>query len=181
MALLKDKLFIGKEDFLDYKDISNNIDEEGFFNAIRESQLVELSPIIGEELYLLLQNDFTEATKVFSTATYSNLFYGEDYTYEGKAIRWRGLQPILVYYAYARLLNNAQLALTRQGPVTFTTEDDVSEATTQAQIKTKVIEARAMAKRYEEDLTKYMDTNRAFFTTWENNDKTNQPYQFIKL
>ena len=87
---------------------------------------------------------------------------------------------MLTLYAYARMLANLQLAVTRSGPVTFT-EADVSDPTVQAQIKTKTIDARAMAVKYQEEVTRYLESNRSTYPEWTNLHVKNKTFQFIKL
>lgn len=178
---MKDKLFISKEDILEIKDVSAQLDQDNFEQAIRESQIVELVSMIGDELFLLLQNDFNVETSTFGTEKYEHLFDGVDYTVRGKQIRYRGLKPVLAYYAYARLLNNAQMSLTRSGAVNFMTEADVSESTQQAQIKTKIIEARAMAQRLEEDAYNFMLNNRSDYLQYDGDRDNNKPFELFKL
>ena len=181
MALLLDKLFIDETAFADYRDISEHSDIDRVNESIREAQVSDLIPFLGEELYLLLQNDFTPPS-TFATNKFDLLFNGEDYTNRGKDIRYHGLQPMLTMFTYARYLNNLQLYVSRGGPVTYT-EADVSDPTVQPQIKTKIIDARAMAVRYEQEAIAYLEEKRIpDFPTWtRGNVEDNKTWKFIKV
>lgn len=178
---MADKLFIDKTAFEQYKDVSEHLDADMVNAIIGETQLTDLIGVIGAPLYKLLQDDFT-APGTWATPKYEELFNGATYVPQGQSyeVIYHGLQPMLTLYAYARMLNNLQLQVTRTGPVTYM-EGDISESSTQAQIKTKVIEARAVAVRYEEEVTEYLRTNKADFPEWRDMHTQNKAFQFIKI
>jgi hypothetical protein len=181
MALLVDKLFITKDAFDKYRDVSEHLDADRADASILEAQISDLIQLTGAPLYSLLQTDFT-APSTWATTKYEKLFNGTLYTPVGEKyeIRYHGLQPMLSLFAYSRFLGLAQLNLTRTGPVVYT-EVDVSEAPTQAQIKTKVIDARAMAVRYQEECITYLESNSSDFPEWSNPYIKNKAFNFIKL
>jgi len=178
---MTDKLFITKEAFDEYKDVSEHLDIERTNSAILEAQIGDLIAFIGAPLYKLMQDDFT-APDTWGTAKYGELFNGVSYKPQGELyeVIFHGLKPSLTYFAYARLLNNLQLNVTRSGPVTYM-EADVSDSSTQAQIKTKVIDARALAVRYQEEALKYLETNRQSFPEWSNPHQGNLAFKFTKI
>ena len=180
MTLVTDKIFLKLADFDDYKDLSTNFDLKNYKMAVREAQVVELTDFLGRELYLIMQDDYDATDDTFGTAKYSTLWFGEDYDSQGKTVRFHGLQPAVALYAWARMLNSAQLKLTRSGAVTFG-DEDVSEAAAQAQIKTKVIEARSMAVRYMEEAKTYLSDNKSDYTEWNNNGSENNSIFLEKL
>ena len=152
-----DKLFLVNADFQDYKDLSENFDDGRLNQSIRESQVDEMRAFLGDELYLIMQTDFTEPD-TWATIKYEELFEGKDYTYNDKLIRFYGVKPALVLYAYSRLLDLGNLNLTRQGAVQFI-EDEVSEPTEQPQIMTKVRSAKAQGLVYLADAKKFLESN----------------------
>ena len=180
MAPLLDKLFIDKTAFETYRDVSEHMDNDQMNASIREAQITDLVDFLGAELYLILQEDFTEPD-TWTTPLYGELFNGIDYDYKGKQIRMHGIQPMLTLYAYARMLDNLQLGVTRLGPVTWT-EAEVSDPTSQAQIKTKVIGARAMAQRYRDEIETYL-SNSTDFPEWIGRSASNkkQPFYWKKI
>lgn len=178
---MTDKLFIDKSAFDEYKDVSEHLDTERTNSAILEAQIGDLIAFIGEPLYKLMQDDFT-APATWATQKYNDLFNGVSYKPQGGKyeVIYHGLKPALTYFAYARLLNNLQLNVTRSGPVTYM-EPDVSDSSTQPQIKTKVIDARALAVRYQEEATKFLETKRQDYPEWSNPHQGNVAFKFIKL
>lgn len=181
MAVVSDKLFITLSDFDKYRDVSEQLDEERANASILEAQISDLIQFTQEGLYNRLQVDFT-APATWATTKYENLFNGIKYLPQGEKfdIIYHGLQPMLTLFAYARYLDNAQMSVSRIGPVTYI-EEDVSDAPTQAQIKTKVIGARAMAVRYQEEAVKFIETNSTDYPEWLNPHIKNKTFNFIKL
>ncbi len=179
MPVLEDKLFIDKTAFGSYKDISEHMDDDLMDAYIREAQVVDLQAFLGPQLYLLLQDDFT-FPDTWLTPKYDDLFNGVDYAYRGKVRRQHGLQPMLTLFAYARMLDNLQMSVTRIGPVTYTSAD-TSEPPTQAQIKTKVISSRAMAVKYGEEVELFLSSNRSDYPEWEDKQRRNKTCEFEKL
>jgi len=167
-----DKLFLDKTDFADYRDMSANFDEGRLNQSIRESQIDEMIGFIGDELYLIMQNDYTVIGKTFANPKYSELWNGKDYTIGSKTIRFHGLQPAISLYAYSRLLDNGQLNLTRMGAVTFT-DDEVGETTEQAQIATKVKSAKSQALVYLARADKFLRNNPIDYPEYANKDADN--------
>jgi hypothetical protein len=179
MPLLTDKLFITKDDFELYRDISEHMDADRVDASIREAQVTEFTDFIGQQLYLALQDDYDVGLNEFPTARLSTLFFGEDYAYRGKNVRYHGLQPMLTMFSYGRMLTNLQLSVTRGGPMTYT-ETDVSDPTTQAQIKTKVIDARSMALSYGAEVKQYLSQNRSVYPEYTH-PNTETGFQMFKI
>ena len=181
MALQQDKLFITKTAFDTYRDVSEHMDDARMNASILEAQVVDVIDAVSAPIYSLMQADFT-APDTWATQRFDDLFNGLTYKPQGSSydVIFHGVQPMLTLYAYARMLANLQLAVTRSGPVTFT-EADVSDPTVQAQIKTKTIDARAMAVKYQEEVTRYLESNRSTYPEWTNLHVKNKTFQFIKL
>jgi len=179
-----DKLFIAQDAFAEYKDLSEHMDDGLMNTFIRESQVSDLIPFLGDELYLLMQNDFTPPIDpdpaIWATAKYEELFNGKDYINQGKEIRMHGIQPMLTLFAYARMLDNVQLSVARIGPVTYM-EEETSNPTTQAQIKTKVINSRAMAVRYMQEVDAFLLAKRSDYPQWDDRSRGNKTFEFLKI
>lgn len=180
---MADRLFINKETFDKYKDVSEHLDIERIDSSVLEAQIGDLIAFIAEPLYLALQKDFT-APNTWATPKYESLFNGAEYKPAGQLydVIYHGLEPVLVYFSYARLLNNLQLNITRMGAINYI-ESDVSENSTQAQIKTKVIDARALAMRYQEEVVNFIATNRADYPEYfaSPSKQSTVPFTLIKL
>ena len=181
MAVIDDKLFITKDDFDKFRDVTEQLDIERANASILEAQVSDLIQFTGEALYNTLQDDFTSPA-TWLTPIYEDLFNGVVYKPQGEKfdVIYHGLQPMLTLFAYSRYLDNAQLSISRIGPVTYI-EEDVSDAPTQPQIKTKVIGAKAMAVRYQEEALTFLETNKTDYPEWENPFIKNKAFNFIKL
>jgi hypothetical protein len=147
MPLLTDPLLIKQADFQIYRDASDNMDDNRMNQGINEAQVNEMTQFLGGQLYLAMILDYVEGTDSFTNPLYESLWFGEDYTYQNKTVRFHGLKPAITLYAYARMLDNLQVNITRAGVNTFV-DPEVSEATSQAQIATKVKSARSQALVY---------------------------------
>ena len=163
MALLLDPILITKAEINVYRDLSLNLDDTRVDQSVRESQIDELSNFLGEELYLLLVDDWNGTG--FDTPKFNLLWNGEDYDNSGKIIRYHGLQPAISLYSYSRMLDNLQLNVTRSGAVTFT--DEESEPTEQAQIATKVKSAKGQALVYLARADKYLQAKKSDFPQYQ--------------
>ena len=181
MAVIDDKLFITKDDFDKFRDVTEQLDVERANASILEAQVSDLIQFLGAALYSKLQDDFT-APSTWATTKYENLFNGIKYTPQGEkfVVIYHGLQPMLTLFSYSRYLDNAQLSISRIGPVTYI-EEDVSEAPTQPQIKTKVIGAKAMAVRYQEEALKFIETKLTDYPEWDNPFIKNKAFNLFKI
>lgn len=180
MALNQDPLLLTKDDFRDYRDITLNADDTRINQSIREAQMDEMQQFLGDELYLAIMKAWTGTD--FPAGPYADLWNGVDYTYQGKQIRFHGLQPAIALYAYARMLDNIQLNVTRAGAVTFV--NDESEATAQAQITTKVKSARSQALVYLARADKFLNAKRADYPEYQGKDSqvtSKTSFQFFKV
>ena len=179
MAVISDKLFIAQTAFATYKDLSEHMDNTLMEAYIRESQVIDLQSFLGPELYLILQNDYT-VPDTWATQKYKDLFEGSDYTLRNVQIRQHGLQPMLTLFAYARMLDNISMSVTRIGAINYASEE-TSLPTIQAQIKTKVISTRALAVAYQAESEQFLRDNSNDYPEWFDRTGKNQTYQFIKL
>ena len=92
------------------KQISEHIDSSRIENAITEAQELDLSPIIGEQLYIsILEKKGNYIDK------YKELMEGCIYEYNGEKYQLRGVKVALCYFAYARLIKGIDNNLSRSG------------------------------------------------------------------
>lgn len=137
------------------KPISANVNEVKQLNTyILEAQEFDLRPFLGDEFYLALIADF-EASP--SLSTYGDLFNGVDYVYNSDTYRNDGIKPMLIYYAYARYLNNAQAIITPNGVVSKNFND--STPTSDKNVAKLVNQAFSGGKIYENRVLDYLVRN----------------------
>lgn len=76
-----------------YKQLSNSIHNDKLNELILQSQMVDLLPLLGEQLYYDVLNN---------TDTYTELLDGCLYEYNGITYTNVGLKAVLAHYTYAR-------------------------------------------------------------------------------
>lgn len=179
MPLLLDPLMVFLADLILFKDVSQNMDEDRVNQSVREAQINELRSFVGDELYLALITDYDEISDTFSQDRFNDLWFGVDYDYTGKTIRFHGLKAAIIYYTYARMLDNGQLNLTRSGAKSW--QNDESEDTEQPQIATKVRNARSQALVYLSDAKKFLSYLKSVYPEWEEEKQDRTSLQFFKV
>ncbi len=146
-----------------YKPISANVNEVKQLNTyIQEAQEFDLRPFLGDEFYLALVADF-EASP--SLATYGDLFNGVDYVYNSDTYRNDGIKVMLVYYAYARYLNNAQNIITPNGIVSK--QNNSSTPTSDKSVARLVNQAFSGGKIYENRVLDYLIRNNSDYPLYK--------------
>lgn len=89
------QLLITRSQLQQYKQVSNTPHDDKLNEQIRDAQLLDLQPILGENLYNKILAD---------TASYTALLDGGTYEYEGVTYTNYGLRMVLSYFAYARYI-----------------------------------------------------------------------------
>ena len=167
--IFKDKLFVTRTDFDDFRDFSKNITDEKINIFIRESQIIEIRGFLGEELFLLMQEDFDDLVPEFSEARFTQLWYGTNYVNnQGQSIRFNGYANSLIYFAYGRFLLQQQANVSRFGVQSL--QDTVSEDVSQGHIRTKSKEALSMAIKYQQDTSQFLKSHKSEFPEYEENE-----------
>lgn len=160
-------LLITISDFAGYPAISSNTNVVKKLNPyIGEAQVLDLLPILGQELYWDLIADF-EASP--SLVNYSDLFNGSEYTINGVTYKHQGLKPALCYFTYARYRMNANEEETASGLVTK--NNPYSEPASEKSISRRVDQARSAAFAYMEPVIKFLNDNSSDYPLWINNCK----------
>lgn len=171
-----DKYLIKAADFIPYKDISENLDEDRLKTYILTAQFIDIRGFLGKRLYKVLQDAYTELDDTFTDPLMTKLWFGTPYN----DVEFYGLKPALVYYSYSRILENIQLNITRAGVRKFDSEE--SEEVEQSQIYDKAAAAKSLALAYLSDTREYLDFNAKDYPTWtatESKGKTGM--QFFKV
>jgi hypothetical protein len=149
-----------------YKALSSNINALKIDSEINEAQEFDLRPLLGDEFFMALLDDFNASP---SLSTYDDLFNGSTYTYQGNTYQHDGLKAMLCYYTYARFLNKSNTNSTPFGMVVKQTaesepisEKTLSRLVTQTLNGAKIYENRVMdfLKRNESDYPLFKCENR---------------------
>jgi hypothetical protein len=160
-------LLISISDFTPYKAISANINATKKLEPyILEAQEFDLRPILGDELYNALVEDF-EASP--SLTDYGDLFNGSEWTVGSHTYKHNGLIPVLCYFAYARYKLNSNVEDTAFGTVTKRNleSDPVSEKT----IARQADQARSGAMAYMQKVINFLNDNSDDYPLWVNGCK----------
>lgn len=153
-----------------YKSLTTNTSGMKIDSEINEAQEFDLRPILGDEFYLALLDDFNASP---SLATYSDLFNGVTYTYGAYQYQHDGLKAVLCYYAYARYLNNSNTNSTAFGMVQKRNDD--SDPISEKTLARLVGQAVSGAKAYEQRILDYLSRNSSTYPLWKcrvDNNKT---------
>lgn len=86
---------ITRNDIAQYKQISKTAYDDKLNEQIKDAQLLDIQPLIGERLYNKIMD---------SPEDYAELLSGGQYNYNGTAYTNYGLKMVLAYYAYSRYI-----------------------------------------------------------------------------
>jgi hypothetical protein len=76
-----------------YKQVSNSVYDDVFDSILIQTQIEDIAPLLGEDLF----NDL-----INNPANYTALLTGGAYTYNGITYQNYGLEAVIAYYWYAR-------------------------------------------------------------------------------
>jgi hypothetical protein len=138
---------------------------------ILEAQDFDLRPILGDEFYFALVQDF-EASP--SLQIYGDLFNGSTYTFGGKEYTQEGIKAFLVYSVYARYTANSSVIATATGFVHKANQ--YSEHVSEKTVSRLVEQARSGSQVYADRFMLYLDRNRELYPLWKVNCKENKRY-----
>ena len=171
MTLILDDLLVQLTDFSNFRDISVNTDADRLNAYIREAQLREMRSFLGDALYNALLSDYTPgvspAEGTFTQARFTELWFGTTYTSGNYPIKYHGLKPAVVYYAYERFLFYQRLNVTRYGSRIL--EDN--ELSVDAPLtKRWEVSADSMGLVYQNDSNTFLDAKTSTYPEWQQPD-----------
>ena len=171
MALNLDNLWMKKEDFVDFRDISANVKEARLDVYIREAQYLEIRLFLGAELYNLMQEDWNGTE--FDEPLFNNLWFGVD--------GFHGYMNAGIYFSYSRFLLQQQVNVSRFGVESV--QNEISEDISNAQIRSKTNDARKVALKYQEETLVYLEENKTDYPEFIPRDvkKNRTAFGFFKL
>ncbi|MCD8740377.1 hypothetical protein LT679_07165 [Mucilaginibacter roseus] len=158
---------IDKSTFQQYQDISVNIKLERLNAFIKKAQDLDLKPFLGRDLYntLLKQFDETGAIKFDTPQRYKDLLTGTEYLDDkGNIVLYEGLIPALVYFTFARFIENDAVHYTPTGPVIK--HQDMGQALATSEIMKLVQQQRSIANAYANDVERYLNDHQQDFPQW---------------
>jgi hypothetical protein len=154
------------------KTISLNTNEVAQLTPqILEAQDFDLRPILGDEFYFALVEDF-EASP--SLQVYAALFNGCNYTYNGRQYSHEGIKAFLVYATYARYIANSNVIATPTGMMHKVNQ--FSEHVSEKTIARLVEQARSGAEMQKIRFVDFLNRNVNDYPLWRVFCKKDTPY-----
>lgn len=152
------ELLITFNDFQVYKDISININKSKDLEPyILQAQRMDLQPILGAAFYYDVIQKTLYPVGSPTTGEYNNLVDGVVYNDGTNDIQYYGLKPLIVYYSYARFIDNNDFRVTKFGNTVKQT--DYSQTASSGMTQKHVNSARSAAKFYQTNLIDYLCNN----------------------
>lgn len=164
--------------FQQYEDININIKPERLKVFIKKAQELDLKPFLGYALYYQLITCCSEDGTIKEDApqAYKDLLNGSEYLDEyGRIVLYEGLAPALVYFTFARFIENDAVHYTATGPVIK--HHDNGNALSSPEIVKLVQQQRSIANAYTNDIEKFLRDNQENFPLWRYNEKNKSSRQ----
>jgi len=169
---------INKTIIKEYEEFSNNIKDERILICVKKAQDLDLKPFFGHAFYYDFIKQFNEDGTIKDDADqkYKDLFEGAEYTdRQGNFIMYEGLQPTLVYFTWARFIENDAVQYTSTGPVTKL--HDNAEAVKVNDIVKLVQQQRSVANAHANEVEKFLWDHRDQFPLWRHDERNKSARQ----
>ncbi|SEP18979.1 hypothetical protein [Mucilaginibacter sp. OK283] len=169
---------INQTTFQQYEDITVNIKPERLKVFIKKAQELDLKPFLGHALYYDFLSHFNEDGTLQNDAPqpYKDLLNGSEYLDDyGHIVLYEGLAPTMVYFTFARFIENDAVHYTATGPVIKRHEN--GDALTSPEVVKLVQQQRSIANAYANDIEKFLWDNKADFPLWRYNAKNKSSRQ----
>lgn len=111
-------LLLKQSDVEEYRNISNNFNEDKFNSFAKEVQQIQLRELLEDALYKALINDL-DANGDPQTQKYIDLVNGVEYEYNEDTIDYFGLKPFMSYHWLALNLREGDYFAVDYGNVAF--------------------------------------------------------------
>lgn len=150
---------ISLDDFKPYRPICENVDSiEKLDPYIKEAQMFDLMPLLGEALYY-------DMLKNLTVQKYQDLLHGIEYVNTaGNTVEFEGIKAALCYWSYAQYIQNSGIHDTPYGPVSK--RNEYSDAAPEKSIARLVTNARSSALVYWGQVKKYLTANYEDYPLW---------------
>lgn len=165
-------LLISKADFVPYVELSANLDAVKKLNThIEHAQEFDLRPLIGDLLYYDLLKNSTDQK-------YLDLLNGKEYQVSGVDFSFKGLVPVIVHYATARLIPNLNSMVSATGFVSKL--NDLSNPVEPKEISRAVTMYESLANGYWQKAKSFLDIHFLTYTLWERSNCSREGSRGIK-
>lgn len=131
------------------KPLSGNVNSPKKVDTfVLEAQDFDIRPILGDEFFADLLNDFPAFNK------YDDLWNGSEYTCGDDTFTNPGLKLVLIYYSWARITSDANITSTSFGLVSKLNED--STPISEKQLARIVSQGRSGAMAYQNRVVDFL-------------------------
>lgn len=151
--------------------VSKHLEDSRITPYIKESEQINIKPIIGDALYIDLLA-YLEAQDKTEFPNYSILLNGGEYISSNGSRRIEGIIEALNYYTWARIVKNNNYTVTRFGLVNK--EDQYSN---NADLKERLVvekDALSIADRYLQECIEYLNEKRSEFPLYTKGKQSNR-------
>lgn len=150
------------------KDMSVNVEQERIERHIAEAQEFDIKPVLGRALYLGFVNGLGASPQ---EDIYVDLWEGKTYTDKGinADVSFEGVKRALIYYAYARFLNNQNTNVGSFG-IVVKENNPYSKSEEEKKIQRLVTSAIQAAESYKSDFVKFLNDNSELYPLWLKED-----------
>lgn len=164
--------------FRRFEDISTNIKPERLGIFICKAQELDLKPFLGYALYNDMLQHFNDdgTLKTDTPQAYKDLVNGAEYLDKrGHIVLYQGLSPLLVYFAFARFIEDDSVHYTATGPVVK--NRDNGAALTAAEITKLAEQQRSIANAYANETERFLRDHQSDLPLWAYNPKNKSARQ----
>jgi len=149
------------EKLKEYRRITKSSDCKNLDIYLREAQQIDLKDFLGYGLYYdMIEN--------IGDQKYQDFVYGvrydDDIDSETVKIDYKGLEPLLAYWAYARILNNHHVVISKTGITTGTYNQD--EPLTDRQRDNLIKENKKLADSYKSEVEHFLCEKETDYPLW---------------
>lgn len=165
-----DKVLISVDDLARYRPTSKVIPLDRIQPFIREAQIQDLEPAIGDVLYNDFISKYDDPTDPMYTA-YQELLSGKYYTpinYNG-SIEYQGIIPMLCYFSLARFYENNQVNATAYGLVQKNTE--YGQSVSPQAVQSSVEYLRSLGVSYQHKVIRFIYDNQGTYPLWTQGER----------
>lgn len=159
-------MIIDKTEIRLHREISQNVRDEKINPIIEDAELLDLKPLLGDQLYFDLLANIAEVK-------YTNLLDPLEYTYNEKTYKHQGLKKVLSIFTFARYIIHGSFTDTGFGTVQKKNQD--SEPVSEAQKRNVYTKDRQTAVAYFNEVALYITRNGDTYPEWTTGNFSRTP------
>ena len=165
------KILINKQQLNKYFQIGQGVSENDINKYIQEAQELDLKPLLCEDFYFDLVSKPTEEK-------YKKVIEGGEFDHNGQTRYFSGIEKVLAYFTFARLILKSHIVSTTHGFKVKQT--DYSKDPESAERKNYYYSNRKDANTFFEEVKKYIELNSYDYPLWNCNSKCNATIKSYK-